>query len=407
MTRLLHAALALAAGLFLWAGPAAAQGNPCGLNPAKIITEIRHPHKSELTVLVAHRGMHAQLHTDAFSRTPENSRESLDNVAATCFEAAEIDIRRTSDGVLVLSHDFKWGREAEVPQGGICCYDPWKDTGGNPDVGSVTFQQTKIWKLRNFKNWQTGIWAETPVSLPEILNHYKSKGFGFVLFIDVKNKADFRQAWINVVQAGMNERVVFKIGATEFPRAIDFSKFMSTNYLGSWGTDANHINFMPVYNTGDIGNQGIAGGRGESGVLDSLTSYEDWEDDTGQNFFAAAEVNMKAPGAILASLLINLQRGDRGNFSSGIFHPITEYGDPKTNSYYYRSDASCCNKLSAYYFNGGSSLPSDTVDLRENRPFILQHVSGNYFNIVTSDDVYNLNSEIAKLNRRNTLKYFK
>ncbi|GAA0752101.1 hypothetical protein CA233_22180 [Sphingomonas sp. ABOLD] len=110
MTRLLHAALALAAGLFLWAGPAAAQGNPCGLNPAKIITEIRHPHKSELTVLVAHRGLHAQLHTDAFSRTPENSRESLDNVAATCFEAAEIDIRRTSDGVLVLSHDFKWGR---------------------------------------------------------------------------------------------------------------------------------------------------------------------------------------------------------------------------------------------------------------------------------------------------------
>ena len=56
--RVMQSFIILLSTLFLWSGSAHA-GNPCGLNPAKIITEIRRPHKSELTVLVAHRGLHA------------------------------------------------------------------------------------------------------------------------------------------------------------------------------------------------------------------------------------------------------------------------------------------------------------------------------------------------------------
>jgi glycerophosphoryl diester phosphodiesterase len=62
------------------------------------------PH-SDLVMLSAHRGIHALAGLNQASGVPENPLESIGLVAQAGWEMIELDVKLTSDGVPMLSHD--------------------------------------------------------------------------------------------------------------------------------------------------------------------------------------------------------------------------------------------------------------------------------------------------------------
>jgi hypothetical protein len=394
MHRTIFAWLSLIFFSFIVSGEARA-ANPCNLNPAKIMSQIKFPSTKYLTFVIAHRGLHSlATNTTEYRKTPENSRESLDNVDARCFEGAELDVRLTKDGIPVLTHDFRWGREAMVrANDGYCCFNPYggavEDRAGiNPLVSDRTFGETKNYLLRTSYYFELGNWAETPASLEEILNHYKSKGYAFVLFLDIKGgSSGLRRAWEDVARAGMSDRVIFKFPAADFPNASQFRDFMrQTRYVNASYGDSHYIKAMPYYSTSDIApNNAFGPSKGETKLANSLRTYMyAGIDYPFEDFAIAAEVNIKEPGAILRDVLITARNYPK--MTVGIFNPSTEYVG-RAGNWYYNSDGLCCSQMSNYYYNGAADgLPSDHADGREHSEFILSHVQGDWIQMVTTDN---------------------
>jgi glycerophosphoryl diester phosphodiesterase len=90
-------------------GSANANYNPFGYSADLIMKEVENPH-SDLTMVVAHRGLHA-LVDGSFPTIPENSLKSIRLAAQNGLEMVEVDLKLSNDGVPMLSHDENWGRE--------------------------------------------------------------------------------------------------------------------------------------------------------------------------------------------------------------------------------------------------------------------------------------------------------
>jgi hypothetical protein len=409
-SRLLAFAGAALAMLFS-ASPAQAQ-NPCNLKTGPILAEIYRPHRDELTVVVAHRGLHAVLGNPEYTTTPENSLQSLENAAQRCFEAAEIDIRLTSGREPILSHDFRWGREAEVGSSGVY-YDPWQNTGPNPEVSKTPLKDAKTYRLRNSMNFKPSPWGEHPPTLAEAYSFYQSKGMAMVLFLDVKDPEALREAWRVTVAAGMEDKVIFKMDAKHFPKPSLFENYMNeTHYVypndDDGPRDARFIRFIPVYNTENIRpNNEFGTAGGESKVVQSIQWYKSWAANGGSRFLFGIEVNMKDYGAILASSII--ESSQNGNNSTAIFNPYREYTGGGKNAYF-KSDGFCCVELSEYWFNKNNEypgLPRDTTDRRTQwDSFLRDHVQQGYVTMITTDNAVEIAGKLKDIGRRNTKKYF-
>ncbi len=85
--------------------------NPYGFDAVRTINEIAHPH-SDLVLVSSHRGLHALVNGE-YPDIPENSLQAIGFAASQGLEEIELDIKLTSEGVLVMSHDQSWGRTRE------------------------------------------------------------------------------------------------------------------------------------------------------------------------------------------------------------------------------------------------------------------------------------------------------
>jgi hypothetical protein len=94
----------------LWSTDITAASNPNNFDTPEIMAALYTPHP-DLVLLSAHRGLHALANTSQTPRVPENSLESIGYAAEAGWEMIELDIKLTSDGVPILSHDKTWGRE--------------------------------------------------------------------------------------------------------------------------------------------------------------------------------------------------------------------------------------------------------------------------------------------------------
>jgi hypothetical protein len=367
--------------------------------------EIHAPHRNELTLLVAHRGLHAVLGQSEYADTPENSLQAIRNAAIRCFEMVEIDLRMTKDGVPVLSHDFRWGREVQAWHNNVCCYDPFANQGYNPQVKDLYYNAITTFRLRNSVNFGSSPFDERPPSLVEVLRHHKSQAIEMVLAIDVKDEAALKAAWWAVVQEGMTDKVLFKFSAATFPKPSLFQAAMSTQWkCNNCGTpDWEFMHFMPVYNTGDVAPYNSFGDSpGEEKLRKSVMWYKD-------NRAAGIEINIKDFGKILPDTMTESAFRGR-NVTTAIFNPYREFTGWGKNHYFY-SDGHCCAELSEYYFNKNGTEwpggPRDTIDRRTQWDFIGQHVSQGWVSMITSDNVLGLEPQLAAMGRRNTLKYLR
>ncbi len=426
----------IAVAVFLFLGLSAsihAQNyNPNNYDTAKIIQEMRNPH-SDLSLVVAHRGLHATL--GAANGVPENSLKAIGDAAQAGIEIVEVDIKVTQDGVPILSHDTSWGREwcglSPFPYGSH--FDPFLPPGNtgnelaNPAVNATSLANTRsltgttilrdsVSLVNNAGGTQgcvsvfSGVY---PPTLQDVLDYITRNKIAVVLALDIKDDATAQICW-RVIKANNDYRgnpysqsVVFKMPGRVYNSAAEFQT--------AFGSDYASVLLWPFYGTADISPQtasiddsygtdepSIAGFGSEANIIASILSIE-----RSPIQLVGLEVNLKQPGGILTSVLAAAQARNTpaGAPSVGSFNPEAEYIDPsdasKTAQFFNAAgpnSAHCCYKLSDLFYNGApNGQPSDTADDRGDLNFLI----ANGDNIITTDSAQGIASTLAGLGRRN------
>lgn len=386
-------AIALITGL----GVTHAQSNPYNPNnydTTLIMNEIFQPH-GDLVLVSAHRGFHTEWNGNGPVGVPENSLAAIGKAAQAGIEVIEVDIRLTSDGVPVLSHDSVWGRETDFVAAGFPAlppYNPFTNQGANPLVNSLTEDTLATWNpsggtspgvhLRDSVNFT--VTQETPPTLQAVLDYVKANQIAAVLALDIKDNNAAQATW-QVVAHNVDYRgipyyqsTLFKMDAFTYPTPLDFQNAFNGNTIDRNHADFQYIAYWPVYQTSQIGPNKFGS---EDAIISSLSSFQ------RQRLAIASEVDLKQPGGILSTLNTTAPQGPFGKATEGNFNAVAEWidpNDPNATFQFFNSNGSCCSALSAYYYNGApNGQPSDTADFRTSLSFI---TSNGNFNMVTTDD---------------------
>ena len=117
--------------------------NPRQLDTQKIMGAFQQNY-GDLTLVSAYRGIHALAQLNQAPYVPENSLEAIEWAARDGYEAIEVDVRLTSDGLAVLTHDKSWGREWCGSNGSPQLFDPFSPNTGynalaNPVVTDIPY----------------------------------------------------------------------------------------------------------------------------------------------------------------------------------------------------------------------------------------------------------------------------
>jgi GH43 family beta-xylosidase/glycerophosphoryl diester phosphodiesterase len=349
---------------------AATTNNPNDFDTRKVMDAITNP-KPDLVTISYHRGAHA-LTDGSYPRVAENSLKALDLAAKSGLEMLELDVKLTSDGVPVLSHDSNWGRETSYinpSEPGGRPFDPFtsqdnaQNAARNPQVASLPWSQTKTLPLRDTISLQTYPDSETVSSLQDALDSMSRNGIAMVLSLDIRDAKTAKAAWAVIANSTdylgrpYADSTLFKVVAKEFKTPADFKSAFA------FGPGYRSVNYWPVYNTGDIA-PGVFGS--EQAVLDHFRSFRN----DGTIKVAATEVQMKQTGGILTGLLKEASKKPSGQPASvTIFSPYADYYAPsdtaKTDPLFFRTNGYCCQRLSEFYYDGrANGQPSDTTDQR-------------------------------------------
>jgi O-glycosyl hydrolase len=408
---LIVAAVAVVPGL---SAPVHAQ-NPNNFDTANIMQAIKNPH-SDLSILASHRGLHA-LVDGSYPNVPENSLQAIQVTAAAGLEVIELDIKNTSDGVPVLSHDLTLGRETNYGWWNVGQheFDPFAspnptDDARNPPVNGITLSNLQAIyngtggphpdiQLRDSIAFYYSAASEGVSSLQNALDYIKANRIAMVISLDIRDAATAQAAW-NVISNNTDylgrpssQSTVFKFGAKLFKDTASF-KGAFPNYTA--------LNWIPVYSTSDI--QPSAFGS-EQAMIQHISAFES----DGTLSIAGLEIGYKQSGGILGDVL----SAARTNFSTGrpetvgMFSPYADYYDPsdtnKATPLFFQTNGYCCIAITGYFYDGSpNGQPSDTADYRGSFDF----VTGYAFNFITTDtavttgNATNYNSRLAGLGKR-------
>jgi len=367
--------------------------NPNGWSPSSIMNTIGTSHP-DLTVVMSHRGSHA-LVDGTNSGVPENSLQAIGLAAQQGVEAVEVDVKLTSDGIPILSHDYSWGREwcglsSFFSISPPTYFNPFTAPGNssndalNPSVSNVSLSNTRSFLgntvLRDnvsvanplinrgctgWNNW-TG---EYPPTLQDVLNYMTKNQIPLVLVLDIKDQTTASAAWQVVANATADYqnnpyylRVLFKIAGRNFQAASDIQNTFS------YGPGAQSAHLFPYFGTADI--QPTPKGFGsETAINNWITAAKSNPSDN----IVAVEVNLKQPGGILNTTLDLAGQ----HYLVGDFSPYTEYLDSSNPGVpeYFTNKGYCapCDTLATYYYDGApNGQPSDTADDRGSFSWLVQ-----------------------------------
>lgn len=422
-----------------------AASNPNNLDTPEIMNALYNPH-SDLTLLSVHRGLHALAGLNQTPGTSENSLASIAYAAEAGWEMIELDVKLTSDGVPILSHDRTWGREwcgkgtfSDVP------YDPFTPPGSsgndalNPAISGTTLANTRsflgntvirdsVSLLNAFTNHGCNaynqVFGEYPPTLASALDYISRNKIRMVVLLDIQS-IPIAQAAYSVVASKSDDvgrpflnSVVFKMPASLFPNAY-------ADFQTDFGMNATSMNFIPVINTADVSpfkstitdsedggfdltDVGNTGFGSEQTIVSWLNNMES---SSPQLKIPAIEVNMKESGGILSKTVLPAAMLNRNTFNAmtvGIFNPVGEYypnGDTTQTPQFFRSsNGSCCDTLSQYLYNNpngtGPIDPSQPVDHEDDRTDLNFIIETNFKYIIT-DDPETARTRLQQLRMRN------
>jgi len=425
-------------GLIGWGTSLQAQDfNPNGLNAAKTMQEILNPH-DDLVIVSSHRGNHA-LVNGLYPGIPENSLKAIGQAAQDGGEEIELDVKLTSDGVPILSHDLSWGREwcglSPFPFGQR--FDPFTPPGNatndsvNPAVSATSLSNTRSSLGETVLRDSISLVADTtyhgctggnaltgayPPTLQDALNYMTTNKIAMVLALDIRDATIAQGAWKVIVDTNdyqghsYAQTTLFKVPANAFASPQDVEAAFR------YGPGSGAAYFQPVYNTGDIApgamprnqldfggtdvNSAATGYGSEFAIIQNLHALEQ-----DQNLrIAAVEIQIKQINGILTQVLAtaktNYRTGQRESVT--VFSPYVDYYAPSdtghTDPLFFKTTAFCCVRLSDFYYNGSpNGQPSDTDDRRGDLSYLLQQG----FNSITYDNPAGYTARLAALGKRN------
>jgi len=412
--------------------------NPNGFDAAKTMQEILNPH-DDLVIVSSHRGDHA-LVNGLYTGIPENSLQAIGQAAQDGAEEIELDVKLTSDGVPILSHDLSWGREwCGLPT--IIHrkqhFNPFQAPGDsvndsvNPLVSATSLGNTRSYLgttvLRDTISLVTDTtdqgctvqrtsYGEYPPTLQDALNYMTANKIAMVLALDIRDARTANAAW-QVINNGYDYlgrnyllETLFKVPAKAFATPSDVEVALPA------GPSRYPAYFQPVYNTGDIApgpmpqnqldfggtdvNSADTGYGSESEIIHSLQGFENDANIT----VAAVELQIKQIGGILTSVLSAAKTNSRTGLreSVTVFSPYVDYYAPSdtghTDPLFFKTTAFCCVRLSDFYYDGTpNGQPSDTDDKRGDLNYLLQQG----FNSITYDNPAGYTARLAALGKRN------
>ncbi len=411
--------------------------NPNNFDAVRTMGEVLHPH-SDLVIVASHRGNHA-LVDGRNPGVPENSLEAIGLAAQAGSEEIEIDVKLTSDGVPIMSHDQTWGRETCYRTSVIGnSFDPFTPPGNssndadNPAVNSVALADMRSYVYRTFMRDSISLNCfppgkptgnPYPPTLQDVLDYMTANKIAMVLALDIRDASIASSArrviGSNSDYMGRNYLLstMFKVPAKAFASPQDVERALPPN-----SGDLTPSYFQPVYNTGDIAPGVIAedledfggvdvgpaptGYGSEQGIIDSLHAFEN---DPNINV-AAVEVQIKQYGGILTQVLDAAKTNSRTGQpeSVTVFSPYADYYAPddtfKATPLYFKTTGYCCQQLSDFYYKG---TPAGTppFDSGDSRPLLI-FLNTEGFNSITTDDPDNYNTQLASVGKRN-LQYLK
>ena len=422
--------------------------NPRNYDAVKIVQAFQQNY-SDLTLLSAHRGIHALSNINQAEYVPENSLEAIRWAARAGWEAIEVDVRMTSDDTPILSHDQTWGREwcglSPTFPYNQQIFDPFAPNTGNnalanPAIVNTAYGDTTSFygqtELRDSVSLQSeadeyGCYTsrvlfsgEYPPTLQQVYTDIKEKGIQTVLFIDVQSPEAALAAW-NVTQQNTDSQnrksyltTIFKLPAELFPDGpADFRSLFKTNY--------EYLQWVPVITTRMVAPKTVAAtlpdaedggfdvtalaGGGFGGEPAINTWIDTMESTSSAGIIDGIEVVMKENGGILSTVLSHV--GSIKNefgfpMTIGNFNPVGEYypyGPTQEPEYFRSTDGTCCDYLEAYLYNNPNSKngvvdpngPMDNSDIRRNFPFIFR-TGVPKTNFVTTDDPYHAEVYVGK-----------
>ncbi len=404
--------------------------NPNDFDAIRTLSEFENPHK-DLVLLASHRGNHA-LVDGKYPMIPENSLQAIGLAAQSGIEIIELDIKLTSDGVPVLSHDMTWGRETCL--GVFGHFDPfgtpYSNDSYNPTVSSKSLADIKY----------TGIYSnfylrdtisldctpqrarEYPPTLQEALDYMTQNKISMAISLDLRDAATAAAAW-KVIATNKDyldrfyqRSTLFKVPGKSFASPDDVYNTFSPGVATAPDELAN---FIPVYNTADISPGAIADtlfggvdvGPGPSGYGSEdniIRSFQAFENDR-RFIVAGVEVSVKQVDGILTKVLNAARTNARTGqpMAVGIFSPFADYyapSDPnRADPLFFKTNGYCCVRLSDFFYNGApNNQPSDTADNRASLLYL--NVQG--FNFITTDNPVSYDAQFAAVGLR-TLRYIK
>jgi len=373
--------------------------NPRGYDASLILNAIEHPHK-DLVVVIGHRGAHALINGE-YATIPENSLQSVRDAASAGWEAVEIDVKNTSDGIPILTHDYTWGRELCGMNGIGTGFNPFRAPGFspyndnlNPQVNSTPIIDTRAHDYRTYLrdsisiqnnfwqgcslfdgNFYTGEYAPT---LEKVLNEMKNDKIEMALTLDIKDAATAAAAWqvLNRVtdsrERSYSQLVIIKVPGRNFKTTALYD-----TTFPSLGHGPAHV--FPYYNTGDIKPTTYGS---ETEIIRNIGAVE-----ADNNIrVSVLEIVKKQYNGILTQTLDYV----KGFFSTGAIGNFSPYGERTTPANpnvpeFFTNNGYCapCDTLATYYYNGApNNQPSDTDDQRGSKEFLVNQG----FNVITADD---------------------
>lgn len=362
---------------------------------------------SDLITVSSHRGLHA-LVDGANPLVPENSFQAIGLAAQAGLEMIELDVKLTSDGLPIMSHDQTWGRETCPTTNFIGAFNPFLAQGSNSDndslntpvnemtlataMSSLTLRDTVSVIQANggssscsadYANGQPYIY---PSSLQQVLNYLTQNKIAMVLALDLRDGPAATAAW-NVIASTPDylgnsyaQSTLFKIpgkaflnpnnpgvftDTTVFQNTFPAVNFTNPNTGATTALNYSDVHFQPVYNTGDIA-ANLYGN--EANIITQLKAFET----NSAIDVLAVEVQFKEPGGILSNVL----SAARQNWATGgletvsVFSPYVDYyypSDTTQTPLFFTTTGYCCVPLSAFYYgptmanSNGPNSPNPAV----------------------------------------------
>ncbi|ACR31471.1 glycerophosphoryl diester phosphodiesterase [Burkholderia glumae BGR1] len=330
----------------------------CVQSPSKTMADLYDG--SNVTVL-AHRGLWGGYL--AGNNAPENSYTAFAQADSRCMDGIEIDVKMTRDGVPVAMHDFNLGRTTSIWQGARQQkYDPYKNTGYNPSVDSISSFTLSYARLLSPD--RSKITRESIPTIQKVIDGWIKFKYRSILVFDTKTASAVTaigkiiKAEGNVTDPGKgsiyqkSDYFAMKVNATTFP---SYQSFL--NAVGGPGLSTAIPVFTPNMLT----------------KIDVGSVIKNWY--SGQVF----EIDVKNRGGLLQNYMNQVRRD---YYNVGVFNALPDANPSKGE--FFKNTGQCCYTLDSLLVV--SPTLKDTQDLRGDWNYLIDQG----FKTITSDDSYRL-----------------